>query len=62
MRKLISVLALVVALNYSVFAGEMQNGSPEPPPPQQSAEEVTTEGEILVPPMVELALALVGLI
>jgi hypothetical protein len=63
MRKVISVLVLLLALTYSARAGEIQNGTPAPPPePQQSAEEVTAEGEVLIPPMVELALALLGLI
>ena len=32
MRKIIGVVVLLLALNCSVYAGDMPNGSPEPPP------------------------------
>jgi hypothetical protein len=32
MRKIIGVVALLLALNCSAYAGDMPNGSPEPPP------------------------------
>ncbi|MCA1614663.1 MAG: hypothetical protein LC795_11090 [Acidobacteria bacterium] len=34
MRKAVSVAALILALTFPVYAGEMPNGSPQPPPPQ----------------------------
>lgn len=66
MRKIISAVALAAALSFSVYAGEIQNGAPAPPPPPppqpQSIEEATVAGDMLTPPLVELALTLFGLI
>ena len=48
MRKAISVLALLLALTYTVHAGDMQNGVPSPPPQPQSVtqEAQTSSGDV----------------
>lgn len=51
MRKVISVSALILALTYSVYAGDMPNGAPEPPPPPpppmtSTAQVPTTDGDM----------------
>ena len=60
MRKTIQAFALVLALAASTSAGEMQFGAPTPPPPQ-TAQEATTDGEVLTPPLVEIVLSLLAL-
>jgi hypothetical protein len=51
MRKATSVAALLLALSYPAYAGDMPNGSPTPPPPQpttsaqEPAEVGTATGE-----------------
>jgi len=44
MRKIISVPALLLALVYSAYAGEMQNGAPSPSPSTTVMQEPTYGG------------------
>jgi hypothetical protein len=44
MRKTISVAALLLALTYPAYAGEIQNEAPKPP--TATAQEPSTEGEM----------------
>lgn len=60
MRKAVSVLALLLALTCSAYAGDMPNGTPAQPP--QSSQEAMTDGDISCPPLVEIALSLFALI
>ena len=59
MRKVFTVLALILALTCFTYAGEMPNGLPEPPPPSAPAEP-STEDEMHYP-LVQLALNLLAL-
>ncbi len=63
MRKLINVVALILVLTCSTYAGEMQNGQPVPPttPPQQSSEELTPQGDMHYP-LIQIVMNLLGLL
>ena len=46
MRKVVSVVALLLALTGVAHAGDMPNGSPTPPPATNGMQEQTTDGDI----------------
>lgn len=46
MRKTICVAALLLALTYPTYAGDMPNGSPTPPPTPSTSQAPTTDGDM----------------
>lgn len=67
MRRVVHACVLILLLACSARAGWMQNGAPEPqreihiPPSPSAPAELTTQGEMNAPPLVQLAFKLLAL-